>query len=50
MPRQTTDKKDEKLKLRLNEEMRRHVEIMAKSREVSMSEYIRYLIARDMNR
>lgn len=50
MPRQTTDKKDEKLKLRLNEEMRRHVESMAKTKEVSMSEYIRYLIEKDMNR
>lgn len=42
--RPTIDKKESTIKLRLNDDMREWVETMAKSNEVSMSEYIRQLI------
>lgn len=48
--RPTTDPKDQTLKLRLNDEMRRHIEVSSERCNVSMSEYIRILIRNDMNR
>ena len=47
--RSTTDKKDCKLKLRLNESMRAWVETQSEYLGISMSEYIRELIKADMN-
>jgi hypothetical protein len=47
--RPTTDKKDCKLKLRLNESMRVWVETQSEYLGISMSEYIRELIKADMN-
>lgn len=46
--RTTTDPKETTLKLRLNEDMRKFVEQSAKSKRVTMSEYIRNLIHCDM--
>ena len=48
MGRYTSDPKETTLKLRLNDEMRNHVEKSSKSKSVSMSEYIRQLIQNDM--
>lgn len=48
--RPTYDKKDTTLKLRLNDDMREHIEKMAKRKSVSMSEYIRCLIQSDMRK
>lgn len=48
--RPTADKKDTTLKLRLNDDMREHIEKMAKHKSVSMSEYIRCLIQSDMRK
>ena len=42
--RTTTDPKETTLKLRLNDEMRTHIEKSAKRKGISMSEYIRNLI------
>lgn len=46
--RPTLDKKDCTLKLRLNEEMREYVDFMSSLAGMSMSEYMRELIRRDM--
>lgn len=46
--RPTLDKKEQTLKLRLNDDMRRWVEKMSDEEGVSMSEYIRKLIRDDM--
>ena len=46
--RTTTDPKETTLKLRLNDEMRVHIEKSAKRKGISMSEYLRQLIYTDM--
>ena len=46
--RPTTDKKEQTIKLRLNDEMRRWIERQSYKAGVSMSEYIRELIRMDM--
>ena len=46
--RPTLDKKDRTLKLRLNDDMRTWIERKAYHNGVTMSEYIRILIKRDM--
>lgn len=48
--RPTTDKKGCTVKVRLNESMRNHLEEYAYTNEKSMSEYIRELILRDMEK
>ena len=48
MPRYSIDPKGTTVKLRLNEKMRSHIEKSAKSKSISMSEYIRKLIKSDM--
>ena len=48
MPRYSTDPKETTLKVRLNEEMRKHIEKSANAKSVSMSEYIRQLIQNDI--
>ena len=46
--RPTVDKKEQTLKLRLNDEMREWIEEQSAREGVSMSEYIRELISADM--
>lgn len=46
--RTTTDPKSEKIKLRLNEDMKNHVDKSASDKGMSVSEYIRELIRQDM--
>lgn len=46
--RTSVDPKTTTLKLRLNEDMRRHVETKANRSSVTISEYIRELIKKDM--
>lgn len=46
--RTTSDPKNEKIKLRLNEELKSHVQKYADKKCVSLSEYIRELIRQDM--
>ena len=46
--RTTIDPKETTLKLRLNDEMRVHIEKSAKRKGISMSEYLRQLIYTDM--
>lgn len=46
--RTTSDPKNEKIKLRLNEDLKNHVRIYADKEGISLSEYIRQLIRRDM--
>lgn len=46
--RQTSDPKETTVKLRLNEDMRKHIEQSSKRKAVTMSEYIRQLIKNDM--
>ena len=46
----SSDPKETTLKLRLNEEMRLHVEKASKRANKSMSEYMRDLIVKDMKR
>lgn len=46
--RPTLDKKEQTLKLRLNDDMREWIERRAEEECVSMSEYIRGLIEADM--
>lgn len=46
--RTTSDPKNEKIKLRLNEELKNHVQRYANREGVSLSEYIRELIRQDM--
>lgn len=48
MPRYSNDPKETTVKLRLNDAMRSHIEKSAKSKSISMSEYIRQLIQKDM--
>lgn len=48
MSRYSTDPKETTVKLRLNEDMRKHIEQSSKRKAVSMSEYIRQLIRNDM--
>lgn len=46
--RTTSDPKNEKIKLRLNEELKDHVRQYAEKDEITLSEYIRELIRQDM--
>ena len=48
--RTTNDPKETTVKLRINEEMRTHIELASKRKCVSMSEYIRNLIRSDILR
>lgn len=48
--RPTGDRKDTTIKLRLNDDMREHIEKMAKRKSISMSEYLRCLIQSDMRK
>lgn len=48
MPRSSSDPKETTIKLRLNEDMRKHIEKSAKKKYITMSEYIRQLIRSDM--
>lgn len=48
MPRSSNDPKETTVKLRLNEDMRNHIEKSAKKKYITMSEYIRQLIRSDM--
>lgn len=45
--RTTSDPKNEKIKLRLNEELKNHVQRYADKQGISLSEYIRELIRQD---
>lgn len=46
--RTTSDPKNEKIKLRLNEDLKNHVQRCADKEGISLSEYIRELIRQDM--
>ncbi|MCM1189372.1 MAG: ribbon-helix-helix domain-containing protein [bacterium] len=46
--RTTSDPKNEKIKLRLNEDMKHHVDKQSEKEGTSISEYIRELIRQDM--
>lgn len=46
--RTTSDPKTEKVKLRMNVDMKSHIEKYANGSGISISEYIRELIAKDM--
>lgn len=46
--RTTSDPKNEKIKLRLNEDMKTHIIKYANKYNISLSEYIRELIRQDM--
>ena len=46
--RVTVDPKESTIKLRLNDDMRQHIEKQSKSHSISMSEYIRNLIQKDI--
>lgn len=48
MPRPTSDPKETTIKVRINEDMKKHIEDMTKRRYISTSEYIRELIRKDM--
>ena len=48
MPRPTSDPKETTIRVRINEDMKNHIEKMAKRKYISMSEYMRGLIQRDM--
>ena len=48
MPRYSSDPKETTVKLRLNEDMRKHIEQSSKKKGVTMSEYIRGLVKNDM--
>lgn len=48
MARYSNDPKETTVKLRLNDTMRNHIEKSAKAKSVSMSEYLRQLIQKDM--
>jgi len=50
MPRYSNDPKETTVKLRLNDAMRIHIEKSAKAKSVSMSEYLRQLIQKDMRK
>lgn len=46
--RTTSDPKNEKIKLRLNDDMKSHIEKHSRQEGISLSEYIRELIRQDM--
>ncbi len=46
--RSTDDKKDSDIKLRINEDTRRFIEEMSSREGISMSEYIRLVLSREM--
>ena len=46
----SSDPKETTIKLRLNEDMRKHIEKSSKRANKSMSEYMRDLIVKDMKR
>lgn len=46
--RTSSDPKNEKIKLRLNEDMKNHVDKSSREKSISISEYIRELIRQDM--
>ena len=48
MPRYSTDPKETTIKLRINDDMRNHIEKSAKRKGYSMSEYIREIIKKDI--
>lgn len=48
MPRCSTDPKETTIKVRVNDEMRKHIEKSAQKSAINMSEYIRQLIQNDM--
>jgi predicted DNA-binding protein len=48
MPRYSNDPKETTVKLRMNDDMREYLEKSAKRKGISMSEYLRNLIIRDM--
>ena len=48
MPRPTSDPKETTIKVRINEDMKNHIEKMAKRKCISMSEYMRELIQKDI--
>ena len=48
MPRPTSDPKETTIRVRINEDMKNHIEKMAKRKYISMSEYMRELIQKDM--
>lgn len=50
MSRTTSDAKENTIKLRINNEQRKHIETQASKKYMSMSEYIRELINSDMKR
>lgn len=49
MPRSTSDPKQSRIQLRLNEKMISHVERQRKRLGMSVSDYIRSLIQKDIN-
>lgn len=50
MPIYSNDPKEKTLKLRLNDNMRKHVEEKSRNKGCTMSEYIRELIKKDMKK
>lgn len=46
--RTSSDPKENTIKLRLNDEMRKYIEKRSKNQDISMSEYIRKLIENDI--
>ena len=46
--RTTSDPKNQKIKLRLNEDMKSHINKQSSKEGISLSEYIRDLIRQDM--
>lgn len=46
--RTTSDPKTEKIKLRINQEMKSHIDKHAENSGMSLSEYVRELISQDM--
>lgn len=46
--RTTSDPKNEKIKLRLNEDMKTHINKQSAREGISLSEYIREIIRQDM--
>lgn len=48
MPRYSNDSKESTIKLRVNDDMRKYVEKRAKEKTITISEYIRELIRKDI--
>ena len=46
--RQTTDKKDVTIQVRVNEEQKKHLDKKASRNNISVSQLVRILIAKDM--